>query len=95
MDKGCGCQLGKRGNPCCTMFTREEYEATMDQCAQLTKEQLDLIVLGQIMANIRTDDVGLRSRRSSSERQCANVPFYHHGVRVCRDTFLQLHGIGK
>ena len=66
-----------------------------DMCSELSREQLDYSILAQIMANIRMDGVGARSNRGTVERHRSNVAFYHHGLRICKATFLQLHGIGK
>ena len=69
--------------------------AQQDECAELTWDQLDLVILGQIMANITLDDVGRKSGHTPVSRTRSYVAFYHHGYRICRDTFLQLHGIGN
>ena len=67
----------------------------MDQCATLSRCELDLVIMAQIMANIRKDDVGPRSDHGPNPRQRATVTFYHEGFRCCIKTFLMLHGIGK
>ena len=52
LHKGCGCKLHD-GKQCSDLFTRGHYEDTQDQMTEVTKEQVDLVILGQIMANIR------------------------------------------
>ena len=83
------------GGACCVQFTREQYEDIRDQCAELSHELLDGIVIGQIMAHIANGTiVGLRNRHTPSARKRAHMIFYHHRVRICKETFLHLHGIG-
>ena len=58
----------------------------------MSKDSLDNVVLGQIMAGLINDStVGRRSDHTPCPRQRSN----HHGHRICKTTFLQLHGIGK
>ena len=52
----CGCSRSS-GKPCSTLFTEEHY---IDLCAQasfLTHEQLDLVILGSIMATVNKDEL--------------------------------------
>lgn len=79
-----------KGKPCFTLFSKEHYQDVQDQCATLSREELDLVILGQI-ATMR-----IRLRRGRT------MPFgkgpgcvFPHGVRICRATFLKLHGVGK
>ncbi len=85
-----------KGRPCYSQFPRRHFEDIRDQCAVLTRHELDLVILGQIMGNIFNEDaVGIRSRHALTPRQRSRVVFYHHGFRICKRTFLQLHGVGK
>jgi hypothetical protein len=91
LSNGCGCKA-----KCSGLFDAEYYQAKRDHCLSLTKQELDLVVLGQIMANIHTSSVvGPRYKNAPSPRQRSRVDFYHHGQRICKVTFLILHGIGK
>ena len=82
-----------RGKPCYLLFTREHYKEMQDQCMEKTKELLDNVILGHIEAH--DEVVGSRSKHALTPRQRSNMHFYHHGLRICRATFLELHGIGK
>ena len=62
------------------------------QCAELSRNELDLVILGQISALLPSSSQ-MNAHRSSTQRH--RMAFYHHGVPVCRETFLKLHGIGK
>lgn len=78
------------------MIKREHYEEIRDQCASLTKDEVDLVLLGQIMASIHLGNVvGPSSKHSPSPRERSRVDFYHHGRKLCQSTFLMLHGVGK
>ena len=91
LQKGCGCRT-----ECYKQITREHYLDTMERCAELTHDQLDLVLLGQLMANIHLSEVvGPQSNHAASPTQLARVDFHHHGRKFCRSMFLMLHGIGK
>ena len=64
------------------------------QCAELSRSELDLVILGQLAALLK-DTSEVNAHRPSSQRQRTSMAFHHHGVPICRDTFLKLHGIGK
>ena len=62
----------------------------------LTREELDFVILGQIMANVRCEDgVGARSEHRNVPRQHSSMCFFHRSTRICKETFLALHGVGK
>lgn len=66
------------------------------QCINLTREELDFVILGQIMANVRCEDgVGARSEHRNVPRQHSSMCFFHHRTRICKEIFLALHGVGK
>lgn len=88
LEKGCGCKRNG-GKPCYTSFSREEYETSRMQCAELSWKELDLVILGQISALLpSTDSSKTTSRRPSTNRH--RMSFHHHGVPICRETFLKL-----
>ena len=83
------------GKPCCFLFGRDYYLNLRAECAGLTKDQLDLLILGQIMAQILCEEaVGPRSGKSLTPRQQSKVAYSHLRLKVCKQTFLHLHGIG-
>ncbi len=66
-----------------------------DQCSTLTKDELDLVLLGQIMASIHVSNVvGPTHKHAPTPRKRSRAQFYHHGRPICKVTFLMLHGIG-
>ena len=84
-----------KGKPCHLHFSKDHFQEQRDQCATFNKEELDLVILGQIMAHHHGEDmVGERSKHPSAIRQRSRMDFFHQGRRICRTTFLKLHGIG-
>ena len=49
--KGCGCKRAG-GRPCCTLLPKEHYQEIRWQCAELTRNELDM---GQMMATTVND----------------------------------------
>ena len=91
LGKGCGCS-----NECSTYFSAEHYQTLRDACSEMIRDELDLVVLGQIMSFVHnTGVVGPQSKHAPSPRQRHRVEFAHHGRTICKATFLMLHGIGK
>ena len=80
--RGCGCRMGNRGH-CSTLFTREHYQLMRADAAALTWSELNTVVMGEVMA--------LTTMGSQNQ----TTIFQHRGQRVCRKTFLFLHGLGK
>ena len=68
-----------------------------DEANQLERDTLDMVVMAQIMAFLCVDGiVGPSHKHASHQRQALRVnAFFHMGKRICRDTFLALHAIGK
>ena len=46
---GCGCKINKSSS-CHTQFPIEHYKKMRNECMELTKESLDCLIVGQIMA---------------------------------------------
>ena len=94
LEKGCGCKRAQ-GKPCFTLFSRAHYEDYRQQCRALTRDELDLVLLGQIMALLSNDtETGPKSSKAPSPRQRSAMLFHHGGWRICGKTFQKLHGIG-
>lgn len=91
VDRGCSCDLGPNKTPCCKSFSVEHYLSLRCAFAEMTHDELDLIVMGQIMATCLPSS----SADSSSVEKTRNImKYYHQGVAVCRRTFLFIHNIG-
>ena len=63
------------------------------QCAELSRSELDLVLLGQISA-LLSNSKETNAHRPATSCLRSSMAFYHAGVRICRVTFQKLHGIG-
>ena len=78
-----------------TVQSREHHENYRLQCAELTRDELDLVLVGQIMALLSNDaETGAKSSKAPTPRQRSAMLFHHGGWRICGKTFQKLHGIG-
>ena len=66
----------------------EEYKVQLD-CRDLTRKELDLVILGQIMAGVSAEQT-----KRGKDRTNTTVYFHHKGYNICGYTFRMLHGIG-
>ena len=93
---GCGCQL-QDGGQCSSSFLEAHFAEYRSNCLELSKGELDILIMGQIYAftnrSIHTLHT-LRHRHSEEERKKEYSTFRHQGLLVCRTTFLFLHTIG-
>lgn len=91
----CGCDKIK-GNPCSKQIPLEHFIEHRAQCSFLTKDELDLVLMGFISsAVLGTDTVKDGRHTNPAKRRRLTMAYKHHGMEVCRKTFLFLHGIGK
>ena len=92
LSRGCGC-----ASNCYALFNRDHYQLKRDEASSLSRKELDMVVLGQIQAFLSMDDViGPTHKHTPTQRKITRVnTFFHLGKKICRATFLALHGIGK
>jgi len=92
----CGCQLAGGGRPCSSLFSLEYYQQYRAQAFLLTKEQLDMALMGSVAATVcEDDDVGVRSGHKPAKRQRTNIQYMHKGYQVCQKTYNFLHTVGR
>ena len=93
--RSCGCDFGPKKTPCSMLFPVEHYQSLRATFAEMSHDELDLFVMGQIMAHCYQSTT-LQGHHSSSpeERKVTYGQFYHQGQHVCQRTFLFLHNIG-
>ena len=92
---GCSCALGPDGSPCCQIFTVSHYREYRSQCLEMLRDQLDVLLLGQLAALTNTSDMCVRAKHQPKQRQRKYSPLQHQQVRVCSKTFAFLHAVGK
>ena len=88
LQRGCRCS-----SKCCLFFTREYYRTRRDQANSLATVELDMVVLGQIGACVNDEVVGPSHHHTPTDERAPGQ--YSKGKRICRETFLTLHAIGK
>ena len=49
LSEGCKCQLND-GSPCSALFTASQVMAARDECRQLSRDGLDVMIVGQLRA---------------------------------------------
>ena len=93
--RGCGCSLAPGG--CCQQFHRTQYDQMRSWCAALSRAELDMLLMGQIVGLTNTSELTVHTtshRHKEQERVHSQMTYYHQGLKVCRSTFLFLHGVG-
>ena len=77
--ESCGCKLGPKNTPCPSALCKE-LGVTRNDCIQLERSELDLVVLAQF--------------QDLPDQGC-NFPsrLYFHKLRVCLKTFVFIHAI--
>ena len=87
----CGCSIVSGG--CCQQFAPAHYEQMRSWCAALSRAELDLILMGQIMSLTNNSELTVNFMSHRHKRQeCVhtNMTYFHQGHKVCRATFLFL-----
>ena len=77
--KGCGC-----ANSCLSQFTKEQIADSRIDCFELTKDELDLVILGQLHASMNSSKTqGPDSKHKLVQRQRSSIVYRHRGKLVC------------
>lgn len=92
---GCTCKYGKGKTPCHTQFTATQYRHSRDECRVLTRDELDLVVMGQLQALTKRDTLTQKERATNAERIQTSTVYQFGGHEVCSKTFCFLHSMGK
>ena len=93
--RGCGCKLLK-GSPCCEQFSNEYIMSVQSQCLSLSRDELDLVILGQIMAISNFSSANAPAIGYPSKHRVNPHSKYSHGSQpICRQMFQFLHAIGN
>ena len=90
----CGCKKAK-GKPCSSLFPLDHYIDLRAQSSLLTRDELDLTLLGCIMCTVITDEYIRNGRHKPTKRRRTSMSFIHHSHEVCKTTFCFLYGVGR
>ena len=86
-DQGCHCAVGDTKSGCVKQFEFDVFEETMLSLRELTKEQLDSVILGQLQA--------VTPSSLSSKRKILPSSYMYWGLGVCRETFCFIHSVSE
>lgn len=91
----CCCKYND-GHPCSTRFTQEELQLIRCCFLEMTREELDIAVMAKLSCGMHLSELTSRShQKEQTSRRFQKTDFYHHGLKICRDTFKYLHCIGQ
>ena len=94
IEQTCGCKKAS-GIPCSSQFSLEYYFERWAQASLLTRNELDLVMLGSIMSSTRVDDDIVHGRHKSVKRQKPRANYMINGCVVCKVTFGFIFGVGR
>ena len=69
------------GKPCSGLYSLEQYIESRAQSSLLTREQLDLVLMGSILSTVNDSDKGVNGRHQA-KRQRITVTFMHRGYHL-------------
>ena len=94
--ESCGCQLGPHGVACSSAVSKEAIVLTRNNCLQMARKELDLVVMAQINA-LRTPAAHRSPSAHGQEdfRPRAQMNFFLQGMQVCQKVFLFVHAISR
>ena len=55
LEATCGCKKGNSSRPCSAQFTSDHVLSVRASCSELTRSELDMVVMGQLMAGMNDD----------------------------------------
>ena len=85
MRRGCSCTKWD-GKPCSQQFTTEYVKSLRLSFKELTRNELDLVLMGQLMATANTSDTIVDKHHKAQEKACS-----HNGIGgVCCQVSSQL-----
>ena len=87
---GCKCKLAN-GNPCSQLFSASMYRSLRDECYALTRDELDLVVMGQLRTLVHNDKMTQKTKSRNAERVRLSMQFRFGGHCVCINTFFFAH----
>ena len=91
----CGCKKA-RGKSCTSQFSTEYIVSVRESCLELSHSELDMAIMGQLMAGMNTSStVSTASRHKEVNRDKNYTTLFHLGKPVCLKTFQFLHAVGK
>ena len=95
MEATCGCKKGLGSQPCSSQFSGDNLMSVRASCSELTHSELNMAVMGQLMAAMNDDTTTNTSRHRAKDRQRVACSFRHQGKQICEKMFRFLHTSGE
>ena len=83
----CKCHFGLNGQACSSLFSQKIISTSQMDCQEMSKAELDLVILSHLEAKRRTFE-------GSEGSSHVTITYWFHGHRVCKTTYLFLHAVG-
>ena len=90
IQRTCSCRLNNR-SPRSRLVPLQKYVCHRSEAAALTRDQLDLVLIGAVMSLVNTDDQAFDHSHKSKTRQRIYSQYLFGGQHVCRNTFQLLY----
>lgn len=94
VENACGCTLVK-GSPCSNSFPSDYYISHRLQTADLTHNELDLVIMGSLTSVVNMGDNIKDGKHKPVKRKHTFCNFHYNGHQVCQVTYRFLFGIRK
>lgn len=94
LERTCGCRLNN-GSPCSNLIPLEKYVSHRYEAAALTRDQLDLVLIGAVMSLVNSNEKTFNKNHKSKTRERIHSHYLFGGQHICRCTFQFLLGVGK
>ena len=78
---------------CFALFTASQLLAARDECRQLTRDQLDVMVMGQLRALCQIDPLTQKTKSNNMDWTRTATLFRFAGHCICQKVFLFLHAM--
>ena len=90
----CGCNKGSQSRACSLKFTADYILSVRASCAELAHHELDMAIMGQLLACMNSQPVvGPSHHHSRKDRQKSFTSYFHQGQPICEKMFCFLHDI--
>ena len=76
-------------------YIQQYYIDITAQASLLTRQQLDLVLLGSVMSTTAVDKDVVHGRHRPTKRQRLSTRYMHRGYQLCKNTYNFLYGLGK
>ena len=92
----CGCMKGIGSRPYLSQYTSDYVLSVRASCSELTRSELDMFVMSQLMAGMKDDTkTNTHARNREKDQLRVAYSFHYQGKQVCEKMFRFLHNFGE